>query len=101
MHVHFNAKTGLSMGIPSECICLQRKISIMNQRPGLLEQNEKHCAESIKISLFSQSILDYPEALNSLKTVLKGFTEEEITYFGGRKKFAQLTNFLENNSTNS
>jgi hypothetical protein len=47
------------------------------------------------------SILDYPEALNSLKTVLKGFTEEEITYFGGRKKFAQLTNFLENNSTNS
>ena len=47
------------------------------------------------------SILDYPEALNSLKTVLNGFTEDEITYFGGRKKFAQLTNFLESDSTNA
>ena len=47
------------------------------------------------------AILDYPQALDSLKTVLDGFTDEEIIYFGGRKKFDQLACFLEVNATSS
>ena len=43
------------------------------------------------------SLLDYPEALDCLKMVLKGFTKEEITYFGGLEKFNQLVSFLEIN----
>ena len=47
------------------------------------------------------ALLDYPEAADCLKVVLKGFTEEEITYFGGRRKFDQLARFLEFNDKNS
>ena len=45
------------------------------------------------------AIIDYPQALDSLKRVLNGFTEDEIIYFGGRKKFDQLAGFLEVNAT--
>ena len=47
------------------------------------------------------NLIGYPEALDCLKKVLKGFTEKEITYFGGRKKFEQLARFLEVNGSSS
>ena len=41
-------------------------------------------------------IFKFPEALQSLKQSLEGFSEDEIAYFGGKNKHETLSLFLEN-----